>query len=45
VVTAYNNKVYKVTGIDFDKVPTESFLLQDGTAVTYLEYYSRKHGV
>ena len=45
MVTAYNNKVYKVRGVDFDKVPTDSFVLSDGTSVTYLEYYTKKHGI
>lgn len=45
VLTTYNNKTYKITGVDYEETPESDFHLKDGTTVTYIEYYKRKYDI
>jgi aubergine len=44
VYTPYNNRTYCVHDIAFDRVPTDSFPIEEGETTTYCDYYSRKYG-
>lgn len=40
VLTAYNNKTYRISDIDFDQSPLSTFD-QKGTAVSFVQYYKQ----
>lgn len=39
VITRYNNRTYRIDGIEWDKSPSDTFSLMDGTTTTFVEYY------
>ena len=45
VVTKYNNKNYKIDGIDFEDSPRGTFTNQRGETISFLEYYERQYGI
>ncbi|XP_053375585.1 piwi-like protein 1 [Mercenaria mercenaria] len=45
IITNYNNKTYRVDAIDWDKRPTSTFTLRDGTAISYKDYYNKHYGI
>ena len=45
VVTKYNNKNYKIDGIDFNDSPKGTFLKQTGQEMSYMDYYKQNYGV
>ena len=45
VVTKYNNKNYKIDGIDFDDSPRGTFTNQRGETISFIEYYEKQYGI
>ncbi|KAK3581959.1 hypothetical protein CHS0354_023428 [Potamilus streckersoni] len=45
VLTSYNNRTYKVDGIAWNKRPTDTFKLHDGSEITYKDYYKRNYEI
>ena len=45
VVTKYNNKNYKIDGIDFEDSPRGTFTNQRGETISFIEYYERQYGI
>lgn len=43
VLTAYNNKTYRIDDIEFDKSPKSTFD-QKGTQVSLMDYYAKVSG-
>jgi len=39
VLTKYNNCTYRVDDITFDKTPTDTFEMMDGSKVSFIDYY------
>ena len=40
MISRYNNKTYRVDDIDWNKHPTDYFEKQDGSRITFKEYYA-----
>ena len=45
VVTKYNNKNYKIDGIDFEDSPRGTFTNQRGETISFIQYYERQYGI
>ncbi|RMB90953.1 hypothetical protein DUI87_32551 [Hirundo rustica rustica] len=45
VMTRYNHRTYRVDDIDWDKTPKDTFTLASGQEITFVEYYSKTHGI
>ncbi|XP_042344076.1 piwi-like protein 2 [Plectropomus leopardus] len=45
VITRYNNRTYRIDGIEWNKSPKDTFTLMDGTQTTFVEYYSKNYGI
>lgn len=45
VMTRYNKQTYKVTSIDFNLTPKNTFLQRHGEEISYVDYYKQKYGV
>ncbi|XP_061585786.1 piwi-like protein 2 [Cololabis saira] len=45
VITRYNNRTYRIDGIEWNKSPQDTFTLMNGTTTTFLEYYSKNYGI
>ncbi|XP_072917852.1 piwi-like protein 2 [Hemitrygon akajei] len=45
IMTKYNNRTYRIDDIDWDKTPTSSFCMANGTSITFCEYYSKNYGI
>ncbi|XP_019949653.2 piwi-like protein 2 [Paralichthys olivaceus] len=45
VITRYNNRTYRIDGIEWNKSPRDTFTLMDGTKTTFVEYYSKNYGI
>nr|XP_025749660.1 piwi-like protein 4 [Callorhinus ursinus] len=45
VLTRYNNKTYRIDDIDWSVKPTHTFQKQDGTEVTYVDYYKQQYDI
>lgn len=45
VLTAYNNKTYKIADVDFDKSPASTFDLKNGETTSYIDYYRRHYSI
>ncbi|KAF7657525.1 hypothetical protein LDENG_00025830, partial [Lucifuga dentata] len=45
VITRYNNRTYRIDGIEWNKSPKDTFTLMDGTTTTFVEYYSKNYGI
>ena len=45
VMTCYNWKIYRVDWIDFNKSPLDTFTMQDGSNVRFMDYYEQKYKV
>uniref|UniRef100_A0A8C9WEI5 Piwi-like protein 2 n=1 Tax=Scleropages formosus TaxID=113540 RepID=A0A8C9WEI5_SCLFO len=45
VMTRYNNRTYRIDGIDWTKSPKDTFTLLDGTQTTFIDYYSKNYGI
>ncbi len=45
VITRYNNKTYKIDGLEFGENPTSKFTLSSGQTVSFADYYKRQYGV
>ncbi|XP_037029496.1 protein aubergine-like [Bradysia coprophila] len=43
VLTAYNNKTYRIDGIDFKMSPKETFDTRDGGKISFVQYYKDKY--
>eukprot|EP01097_Dermamoeba_algensis_P011811 TRINITY_DN92_c0_g1_i6.p1 TRINITY_DN92_c0_g1~~TRINITY_DN92_c0_g1_i6.p1 ORF type:complete len:708 (-),score=135.14 TRINITY_DN92_c0_g1_i6:114-2237(-) len=43
VLTKYNNRNYRVDGIDWDKTPNNTFPTADGDEVSFVEYYTSQY--
>ncbi|XP_037583640.1 piwi-like protein 3 [Cebus imitator] len=43
VLTKYNNRTYRVDGIDWNQNPDDTFNKSDGTKITYIDYYKQQH--
>lgn len=39
VITRYNNRTYRIDGIEWNKSPKDTVTLMDGTKTTFVEYY------
>lgn len=44
VLTDYNNKTYKITDIDFNASPSDTFETKNGP-ITFIQYYKDKYGI
>uniref|UniRef100_A0A8C6EKY9 Piwi like RNA-mediated silencing 3 n=1 Tax=Microcebus murinus TaxID=30608 RepID=A0A8C6EKY9_MICMU len=42
VVTTYNNKTYRVDGINWEQTPRDTFEKSDGKRITYIDYYKKQ---
>jgi aubergine len=40
VLTRYNNRTYRIDGIDFDKSPLSTFTKRTGETMSYQQYYA-----
>nr|XP_045748790.1 piwi-like protein 4 [Mirounga angustirostris] len=45
VLTRYNNKTYRIDDIDWSVKPTHTFRKQDGTEITYVDYYKQQYDI
>ncbi|KAL4660173.1 piwi-like protein 2 [Arapaima gigas] len=45
VMTRYNNRTYRIDGIDWTKSPKDTFILLDGMQTTFIDYYSKHYGI
>ncbi|CAO2636110.1 Piwi-like protein 4 [Lemmus lemmus] len=45
VLTRYNNKTYRIDDIDWSVKPTQAFQKQDGSEITYLDYYKQQYNI
>ncbi|KAM6294643.1 piwi-like protein 2 [Aegotheles albertisi] len=45
VITRYNNRMYRIDDIDWDKTPRDSFTMASGEEVTFMDYYSKNYGI
>ncbi|XP_068994931.1 piwi-like protein 2 [Embiotoca jacksoni] len=45
VITRYNNRTYRVDGIEWKKSPKDTFTLMDGTKISFVDYYSKNYGI
>ncbi|ELR56701.1 Piwi-like protein 2 [Bos mutus] len=45
VITRYNNRTYRIDDVDWNKTPKDSFIMSDGTEITFLDYYSKNYGI
>ncbi|XP_077723601.1 piwi-like protein 4 isoform X1 [Canis aureus] len=45
VLTRYNNKTYRIDDIDWSVKPTHTFQKQDGTEITYVDYYKQQYDI
>nr|XP_035123653.2 piwi-like protein 3 [Callithrix jacchus] len=43
VLTKYNNRTYRVDGVDWNLNPRHTFNKSDGTKITYIDYYKQQH--
>lgn len=43
VLTGFNNKTYRIDDIDFERCPMDTFTMNDGTEVSYVDYYKSQH--
>lgn len=43
VLTTYNNKTYKITDVNYNISPMNTFALKTGETISYIDYYQRKH--
>ncbi|KAM6155722.1 piwi-like protein 3 [Rhynchocyon petersi] len=43
VLTKYNNKTYRIDGIDWDQHPESTFRKADGSEVSFLDYYKEQY--
>ncbi|XP_069726924.1 piwi-like protein 1 [Phaenicophaeus curvirostris] len=43
VLTKYNNRTYRVDGIDWDASPQCTFRKADGSEISYVDYYKRQY--
>lgn len=39
VITPYNKRLYRITGVDFSKSPESTFVNSEGETITFVEYY------
>ena len=42
---SYNNRTYRVEDIDWDQRPGSQFALEDGSRVTYIDYYQQQYNL
>nr|AID66627.1 Piwil2 [Monopterus albus] len=45
IITRYNNRTYRIDGIEWEKSPKDTFTLMGGTTTTFVEYYSKNYGI
>ncbi|XP_077915306.1 piwi-like protein 4 [Halichoerus grypus] len=45
VLTRYNNKTYRIDDIDWSVKLTHTFRKQDGTEITYVDYYKQQYDI
>ncbi|KAK3514784.1 hypothetical protein QTP70_031016 [Hemibagrus guttatus] len=45
VITRYNNRTYRIDGIEWAKSPKDSFTMADGSETTFIEYYRKNYGI
>ncbi|KAM8865593.1 piwi-like protein 2 isoform 1-T4 [Synchiropus picturatus] len=45
VITRYNNRTYRVDGIEWAKSPKDTFQLMDGSQISFVEYYKNNYGI
>lgn len=45
VLTRYNNNLYTIDDIDWDRTPLSTFKLSTGTDITFLDYYKRQYNI
>ncbi|KAF4530653.1 hypothetical protein B566_EDAN004892 [Ephemera danica] len=43
VRTSYNNRCYRITGIDLDSTPYSTFKLPNGRLMSFIEFYQEKY--
>uniref|UniRef100_A0A8D3C5Y8 Piwi-like protein 2 n=1 Tax=Scophthalmus maximus TaxID=52904 RepID=A0A8D3C5Y8_SCOMX len=44
-ITRYNNRTYRIDDIEWNKSPSDTFLLMNGSKTTFVEYYSKNYGI
>jgi hypothetical protein len=45
VMTRYNNCTHVIDDIAWDETPSDSFVLRDGTSITFIDYYKQHHDI
>lgn len=45
VMTVYNYKFYKVNRVNQDFTPASEFAKEDGTSISYMEYYKQRYNI
>ncbi|KAM8977661.1 piwi-like protein 4 [Pelodytes ibericus] len=45
VLTRYNNKTYRVDDMNWSTKPTDTFQRQNGSEITYVDYYKQQYNV
>ena len=45
VMTVYNRKIYRVDKIDFEKTASQTFKKNDGTEISFAEYYMKTYKI
>ncbi|MES1902520.1 MAG: Piwi-like protein 2 [Paramarteilia canceri] len=43
IITKYNNKTYPIIDVDWNSSPKSTFLLEDSTEISFLEYYKSNY--
>ena len=45
VITRYNNKSYKIDGVEFAESPKTEFTLASGAKISFYDYYKNQYGI
>uniref|UniRef100_A0A182KF12 Uncharacterized protein n=1 Tax=Anopheles christyi TaxID=43041 RepID=A0A182KF12_9DIPT len=45
VMCTYNQKMYKITDVDFSSTPSSTFTTREGGNITFLEYYRKAYNI
>ncbi|CAF1560230.1 unnamed protein product, partial [Rotaria sordida] len=43
VLTTYNSKTYKIDEIAWERAPSQTFPMRDGTQCSFIQYYEDKY--
>ncbi|KAI1900832.1 hypothetical protein AGOR_G00053920 [Albula goreensis] len=45
VLTRYNNRTYRIDDIEWARSPKDTFTMEDGSQISFIDYYSKNYGI